>query len=498
MQQLEWEVQQLQARLETQKQQLTQEIQSWCTRYHELQQAYEARRLGQLSGDEAALAQGMAVPINLEAPRPESQNGQPPTTEESGTSQPYDLTDTGEMLVGCGRCTATSRCECLEQAMDDSAIDAGSPGMSDPASNKQSHPLSEDESFADPSSHKRARSSLDLTASGPPPILQQDSTGNPVLSSQGLDDGSMAPADGCGFCEGSSTCPCAELAAQRVQVSTGAPAPPAFAETSASSAPLDFTFHNRLIPNPILPVSAGGSSSTAAANPSSKTLPTPPAGCGNDPGSCVKCRADPRGCGRFCKSLAASRTRNQIIIKGSNPLAKPCALGAACCRLVPPTESPLPISSSDVDSTKGVPQPASLTSEARAHNPSRSHCGGSESSGGATLTCAQAFAALSQHPAFPRAQRDLPKWLPRLTTMPNLRDPAVGPVVHDSKDDLQQVPLTDTTKPLLPAEEARDEAVMAAMRSRGEDEGGRTAFEIEAASVMGVMRYFDRVYGDRC
>lgn len=68
-----------------------------------------------------------------------------------------------------------------------------------------------------------------------------------------------------------------------------------------------------------------------------------------------------------------------------------------------------------------------------------------EAVSGITLTCADTFATLSRHPAFDRASEELGTWIPKLTAVP----------------------------------------------------GGvqRTAFEVEAASVMGVLRFFDRRFG---
>jgi len=65
---------------------------------------------------------------------------------------------------------------------------------------------------------------------------------------------------------------------------------------------------------------------------------------------------------------------------------------------------------------------------------------------GPTLSCADAFTTLSRHPAFDRASDELGVWLPKLQTVPKGLE-------------------------------------------------GRTAFEIEAASVMGVLRFFDRRFG---
>lgn len=68
-----------------------------------------------------------------------------------------------------------------------------------------------------------------------------------------------------------------------------------------------------------------------------------------------------------------------------------------------------------------------------------------EAISGITLTCADTFTTLSRHPAFDRASEELGTWMPKLTAVP----------------------------------------------------GGvqRTAFEVEAASVMGVLRFFDRRFG---
>ncbi|KAK2811495.1 hypothetical protein FQN50_002118 [Emmonsiellopsis sp. PD_5] len=72
-----------------------------------------------------------------------------------------------------------------------------------------------------------------------------------------------------------------------------------------------------------------------------------------------------------------------------------------------------------------------------------------------TLSCADTYTALSRHPKFSRATDDLGTWLPRLHTLPNPRDlPTSGPY------------------------------------------GGRAALEVEAASVMGVLKYFDRRFAD--
>ncbi|KAJ5908914.1 bZIP transcription factor hapX [Penicillium taxi] len=70
-----------------------------------------------------------------------------------------------------------------------------------------------------------------------------------------------------------------------------------------------------------------------------------------------------------------------------------------------------------------------------------------------TLSCADAFTTLSRHPNYSRASDEISTWLPKLHPLPNARELAAA---HDS----------------------------------------RAAMEIEAASVMGVLRYFDRRFAD--
>ena len=77
------------------------------------------------------------------------------------------------------------------------------------------------------------------------------------------------------------------------------------------------------------------------------------------------------------------------------------------------------------------------------------------SASGETLSCARAFTTLKQHPAFDKATKNIQEWLPQLNTVPaaNPRPvPASGPSSY-------------------------------------------TAFEIEGASVLGVLKFFDRRFG---
>lgn len=160
---------------------------------------------------------------------------------------------------------------------------------------------------------------------------------------------------------------------------------------------------------------------------------TNPNPCANGPGTCAQCLADPRST-LFCKTLAASRSAS------GTPSGGGCCGGkgadGGCCM---PRNAP---SSATARNNAPVPpQPA----PAKPATPSA-----------LTLSCADAFTTLSRHPNFTQASDEISSWLPKLHTLPNPRD----------------LPLA-------------------------EDRGGRAAIEVEAASVMGVLRYFDRRFAEK-
>ena len=134
---------------------------------------------------------------------------------------------------------------------------------------------------------------------------------------------------------------------------------------------------------------------------SAKPPETSQSTCINGPGSCQQCRSDANST-LFCKSLAASRNRIRTqTVQSSGTIASQTA----------------------------VP---SQTSRERAIT-------------GISLSCADAYATLSRHPAYERASEDPGAWIPKLATIPGGAE--------------------------------------------------RPAFEVEAASVMQTLRFFDRRFG---
>ena len=90
---------------------------------------------------------------------------------------------------------------------------------------------------------------------------------------------------------------------------------------------------------------------------------------------------------------------------------------------------------------------------------------------------------------------DFNEWLPRLVTIPVINHDA-NPT--EERDSIRRGSTSGhDLRPSTRYEKKRggdggDGRVDAAAAADDTTEGGRTAFEIEAASVMGVMRYFDR------
>ena len=157
----------------------------------------------------------------------------------------------------------------------------------------------------------------------------------------------------------------------------------------------------------------------------------------------------------ICAEIEAEKKRHDQPFKISEPSrANPCVNGpGTCAQCQSNPTSTLFCKSLAATRTSILPKPAptsNLPTRPNSHSAqldAKSMHNTSSNTGG-TLSCADAFTTLSRHPAFDRATGDLGSWVPQLATVPD------GP-------------------------------------------GGiqRTPFEIEIASVMGVLKVFDRRFG---
>ena len=242
-----------------------------------------------------------------------------------------------------------------------------------------------------------------------------------------------SPVDPCGFCQDGTPCICAEMAAQEDQHR--------HRETFEN---------NRLAPiqnlSQFTPPPSDGDVRSEVTLPSISEATN---SCANGPGTCAQCLSDPRST-LFCKTLAAARSGS-----GSGSSSRGGAAGGGgCCGG----------KGADGGCCQSRNPPITTTSNS-SNNHSKSASSGiskpalnSRQSPSLTLSCADAFTTLSRHPKFSRASDELSSWLPKLHMLPNPRD-------------------------LELAEKEKSNA--------------RAAMEVEAASVMGVLRYFDRRFADK-
>ncbi|PQE24245.1 bzip transcription factor protein [Rutstroemia sp. NJR-2017a BVV2] len=290
---------------------------------------------------------------------------------------------------GCGKCGPDTNCECLEETLKNSAADLGvstdlkrahSPSMEGTVEKRARH-------FSRPSSPLE----IDFTAQF---SSHQSAPIHP--SPQPLQSTARPPIESCGFCEQGTYCMCAEAAAE-------------------SNAMHERERENRLAPllNEVTPPPSDTDvESTQIKLPSLQpnhmhrpvTASAPADSCVNGPGTCKQCLSDPKS-GLFCRSLAAMRASST-----SAPPDGCCggnASGGGCCKTVqtaPPSQPP------------------------------------------PSLSCADTYKTLATHKNFDQASDELNTWLGRLHATPP----------HHA---------------------------------------GRAPMEVEAASVMGVLKLFDRRFG---
>lgn len=288
-----------------------------------------------------------------------------PRNASRGTSRGIDTTQRSirgaaaqeeVAFLGCGNCSAETRCECIEQVFEIGGI----------ADDLIYH------SYKRPHSPTLVAESKKVRQSSVPDVQPNEereidfterfSTKCPAALTSAATN--TAP-DPCGFCQDGTPCICAEMTAE------------------------DRRPHNSIerlafqsIPKPLEPLE----------NP-----------CVNGPGTCQQCRSDANST-LFCKSLAASRKKTRAQTSTAQTSGT----------IMPQTGS---------TSQKSIEQ----------------------ATFGISLSCADAYATLSRHPAYERASEEPGAWLPKL-----------------------------------------------AAKSGGAE---RTAFEVEAASVMQTLRFFDRRFG---
>lgn len=312
-----------------------------------------------------------------------SQRG-PAETPRRAVDEPADPT-----AVGCGNCTLDSHCQCIDDVVkglheDSAAIHGGQGEIPD----QKSAARNVKSETLDPSAME-----IDFTAAFAKAPLTAPPRAHPPPAT--------VVADPCGFCQNGTPCICAEIAGEQ----TGQPTP-------RPPSPNRLRSHQRQMAQVTPPPSEGDVAGSAPI----------PRGGASGPGTCTQCLVDPNST-LFCKSLAASR--------GAAGMSTGCCGGRGAGSGGCQSSVPLP--------------PRATRSRTAAHHNVRLPAP-TNTLHPVTLSCADAYTALSRHAGYERATGDMASWMPKL---------------HANLTGVQ----------------------------------GRPAMEIDAANVMAVLKDFDRRFG---
>ena len=294
-------------------------------------------------------------------------------------------TTTSDTAIGCGNCTLDSHCQCIDDVVH---------GMTgEPDAPTQAHRARS----SDGSAHKKIK--LEHSASS---SMEIDFTAA-FSKAPPRHHTSAVVLDPCGFCSDGTPCICAEMAAEQERPDLTRPNSPISQRRPGQRQLAQFT-----------PPPSEGDVATG-------TIPAIRS-CAGGPGTCAQCVADPNST-LFCKSLAASRAKDGDSTgccggRGSN---------GGCCQ-------------------SSVLLPQRATRSRTAGNAAMRLPAPTNTRNPVTLSCADAYAALSRHSAYEQASGDMASWMPKLHPSP------------------------------VSAE-------------------GRPAMEIDAANVMAVLKDFDRRFG---
>ncbi|PSR81743.1 hypothetical protein BD289DRAFT_354000, partial [Coniella lustricola] len=343
------------------------------------------------------------------------------------------------VTIGCGNCTLGSRCQCLEEVLN------GADHIT--ATKRTIRSISPSSMAPD---EKRPRSSvtlateIDFTAifSRKP----QPSTSSAITSSASYSLATLAPIephaiesprpeDRCGFCEDGTYCVCAEAAANNAA---------AAAQTESITLP---SIH---------------STAFSAMRPSQQIRTPPPS-----EGDAIGYEILPDGSVKL-PSLKGLHPRNK---PAPDTLPRPtggCGPGGpgTCAQCLSDPKSGLFCRSLAANFGKGGggggggccggggPGGGRCKDKPSASSASNTNTSLSKPSLGLSLSCADAYKTLASHKHFSEAADDINTWLPLLRAAPKPREPIIG-----------------------------------------KDGNSRTPIEVEAASIMGVLKGFDVRFG---
>ncbi len=355
-----------------------------------------------------------------------------------------------DIPMGCGSCSLGSRCECLEESFRASIASdlkrRGSPPSTSPEEKRQR-------------SDAGITMETDFTAlfASPSNRESEQPIFTPPTHSQLQPLPSIELRDSCGFCKDGTYCVCADSMMMSATLPAISTQPTVAAPTQTHTPPPS---DNDVVPIPMEVTATGAIKLPGLRSVQRNRTTNPPAqkagGCGpNGPGTCAQCLADPKS-GLFCRSLAANFARNNPGSSGGGC----CGNGGpgGCCKSGP--SQPQPETSTPAQETaaaRPIPATASSTTTPAAATTAPSL---PNVSFGLSLSCADAYKTISSHRHFDEAADDIGSWLPKLKALPM---PRAGPAGGGGRG--------------------------------GGGRDGRAPIEVEAASIMSVLKDFDVRFG---
>ncbi|KAK3370001.1 hypothetical protein B0H63DRAFT_305427 [Podospora didyma] len=378
-----------------------------------------------------------------------------------------------DIIMGCGGCTIDTRCACLEESMR-ATIDLkrplppGSPSPSMTSGEKRQRSdntgapelMDMETDFTAMFGSRRNKEPLPSVVPMPDVHLHTQPQ-QPMMS--------VEARDNCGFCKDGSYCVCADSMGLASMSSFSAPGlssgPQQLQQQQQQQQHITQQTHtpppseDDVVPMPMEVTATGaiklprfnglGQSQQRAAATLTRPAATKAGGCGpNGPGTCTQCLSDPKS-GLFCRSLAANFERNNRQQQAGEPAST--SGGGGCCGNGGPGgccmsggDKPAEVVSGSINSAASG-RPTTNNSVAK---------GGL----GLSLSCAEAYKTLASHHHFNEAADDIGSWLPKLRAVP------VPPELnHNGRGHLAG--------------------------------GGRAPIEVEAASIMSVLKDFDIRFG---
>ncbi|CAK7225420.1 hypothetical protein SBRCBS47491_005883 [Sporothrix bragantina] len=351
--------------------------------------------------------------------------------------------------LDCGKCTLGSKCACLEASIN--ALTGGGFSAA-PSDLKRSHsssspvPLAPEEKRARHYSEVDTTTEIDFTHMFSRPKAATSSARTPLPSMQPRHQQQQSqqqiqpPAprfeiplkERCGFCSDGTYCVCADsmpgvtmtgslaISAGTIVAQQKTPPP---SENDMAPMPMEVTATGAIKLSSMAALRRQQQAQKSTPAPStSTTTDAPRSKCGpGGPGTCAQCLADPVS-GLFCRSLAANFERQG---NGGGGCCGGGGAGGGCCK-----DKKAPASSADSAASAAAAAITAHIGGAGTDLPSLASVtrGAAHAKKNISLSCADAYKTLASHRHFDEATDEISTWLPKLRAAPRHDGNKPGPM----------------------------------------------------------------------